>query len=319
VPPTDASPPAVDPVVARAVAEAGAGEVRRATRLTGGASRETWRCVVDAGEVVAQRQRPGVEHDMAVEASVLHAATAADVAVPPLLGYLPDIDGSSVLVTRQVDGETIARRILRDDSFAVARERLVEQLGRTAARIHRIDPSSVAGLDESDMLTRYREQLDELGEPHPTFELAFRWLEEHRPPSRRRTVVHGDLRLGNVIVDRGGLAAVIDWELAHVGDPMEDLGWLCVPAWRFGAPMPAAGLGSRRQLLEAYNDEAGTDVDLDALRWWEIAGILKWGIICVAQAHKHLSGEVRSHELAAIGRRVCENEHDLFLALEGRW
>ena len=128
-----------------------------------------------------------------------------------------------------------------------------------------------------------------------------------------------DFRLGNLMIGADGLRAVLDWELAHLGDPMEDLGWLCVKAWRFGSPKPVAGVGDYRELIDAYAAESGLDVDPDVVHWWEVLGTLKWGIMCIMQAQSHLSGAARSHELAAIGRRVCENEHDLFLALEGRW
>ena len=131
--------------------------------------------------------------------------------------------------------------------------------------------------------------------------------------------MHGDFRLGNVIVGADGLAAVIDWELAHLGDPMEDLGWLCVKAWRFGGRPPVAGLGGYEELFAAYAEAGGGTVDPDVVRWWEVLGTWKWGVMCILQASAHLRGLVRSHELAAIGRRVCENEHDLFLALEGHW
>ncbi len=131
--------------------------------------------------------------------------------------------------------------------------------------------------------------------------------------------MHGDFRLGNVIVDDEGLAAVIDWELAHRGDPMEDLGWLCVKAWRFGSSEPVAGVGRYEDLFAAYEAAGGAPVDPETVRWWEVLGTLKWGIMCIMQASAHLTGMARSHELAAIGRRVCENEYDLFLALEGRW
>ncbi len=305
-------------------------------RLTGGASRATWRCRIagdddadgdaDGGEwMVVQRQRPEADRDMTVEGSVLAAAAAAGVPVPPLVGVVgadDDPEGVATLVTRQVEGETIARRILRDDAYATARRELTEQLGRALARIHAIDVAAVPEVEASDPLADYRARLDEIGEPHPAFELAFRWLEQHRPDgvgARATAVVHGDFRLGNLIVDGGGLAAVIDWELVHRGDPLEDLGWLCVPTWRFGSPLPVAGVGEREALLAAYAAESGAAVDADAVRWWEVAGIVKWGIICVMQADTHRSGVVRSHELAAIGRRVCETEHDLFLALEGRW
>ncbi len=153
--------------------------------------------------------------------------------------------------------------------------------------------------------------LEELGEPHPVFEMTRNWLLEHRPAEARRCLVHGDFRLGNLIVGATGLGAVIDWELAHVGDPMEDLGWLCVKAWRFGGANPVGGIGTRADLFTAYEAAGGGAVDAEAVRWWEVLGTWKWGIMCVLQANAHRSGAVRSHELAAIGRRVCENEFDL--------
>jgi aminoglycoside phosphotransferase (APT) family kinase protein len=296
-----------------------ANDVSDVERLTGGASRQTWRAVVDGQTVIAQRQQPESERDMRVEAAVLRAAEGGGVAAPRVLACVEAPDGVVTLVTGFVDGETIARRLLRDSEYARAREQLAVQLGTTMARLHQIDVAAVPGLERIDELALYRDQLDELGEPHPTFELAFRWLKEHRPEAAAGCIVHGDLRLGNVIVDHNGLAAVIDWELAHIGEPLQDLGWACVPAWRFGSPLPAAGVGTREQLLDAYNSEAGTSFTVEQLHWWEVFGILRWGVMCISQAQRHLTGSTRSHELAAIGRRVCENEHDLFLALEGRW
>jgi len=157
------------------------------------------------------------------------------------------------------------------------------------------------------------------GSPQPMLELVRRWLIDHRPSPVAPVVVHGDFRLGNLIVGDDGLRAVIDWELAHLGDPMEDLGWLCVKAWRFGQRLPVAGLGEYDELFAAYTAAGGVEVDADVVRWWEVLGTWKWAIMCILQASVHLSGAARSHELAAIGRRVCENEHDLFLSLEGHW
>lgn len=296
-------------------------EVVGLRRLTGGASRETWAATVGGHRVVSQRQQAGSERSMQVEAAVLRAAESQGVPAPRVIDCVEGDDGVVTLITSFVDGETIARRILRDDEFAQARTVLVEQLGRALARLHRIPLGSVPDLELVDELEVYRVELDEIGEPHPTFELALRWLDDHRTDAgaERLRIVHGDFRLGNVIVDHEGLAAVIDWELAHLGNPLQDLGWTCVPAWRFGSSLPAAGVGTREALLGAYNAEAGTAFAADDLRWWEVYGILRWGVMCMTQAHRHLSGSTRSHELAAIGRRVCENEHDLFLALEGRW
>ena len=288
-------------------------------RLSGGASRDTWRFSADGRELVAQLQRRGDARDMMVEAEVVRAAGSGGVPAPELVVAGRQVDGGSFMILEAIDGETIARKIQRDDAFADARPLLTAQFGAALARIHRLDPAAVPGLPADDQVDTYTQLLDGFGQPHPTFELVRNWLLAHRPDTSGDRIVHGDFRLGNVIVGPTGLQAVIDWELAHVGDPMEDLGWLCVKAWRFGGPRPVAGMGDYAQLFEAYEAAGGAPVDPDAVRWWEVLGTWKWGIMCVMQAEAHRSGAVRSHELAAIGRRVCENEYDLFLALEGRW
>jgi aminoglycoside phosphotransferase (APT) family kinase protein len=299
-----------------------AADVRGLARLSGGASRDTWRFVAldhDGAErlLVLQRQRTGGTQDMGREAAVLRAARRAGVPVPEVVAASSGQDdlGAAFVLLEHVPGETIARKILRDEAYATARRELPAQLGRAAAALHAVDPAAVPGLVGGDQVQQYRELIDTLGQPHPTFELAFRWLEANRPPVTRTAVVHGDFRLGNVIVGPEGLRAVLDWELAHLGDPVEDLGWLCVRAWRFGAARPVAGMGEYRDLLDAYAEASGVTVDPSVLRWWETLGTLKWGIMCIMQATVHLSGMSRSHELAAIGRRVCENEHDLLLLL----
>ncbi len=298
-----------------------AANVSELVRLSGGASRETWRFVADGRALILQRQRDGDVRDMGLEASVVRAAGQAGMAVPQLIASSNTNNplGASFMVLTAVEGETIARKILRDGEYGHARDVLVADLGRSLAQLHSIDTALVPGLVEVDQIAQYREVLDTIGEPHPTFELAFRWLHDHRPASTAKAVVHGDFRLGNVIVGQDGLRAVLDWELAHIGDPMEDLGWLCVKAWRFGSSKPVAGVGSYDELFAAYEQAGGGPVDAETVRWWEVLGTLKWGIMCIMQTNAHLAGFTRSHELAAIGRRVCENEHDLFLALDGRW
>lgn len=295
----------------------GGATIAELRHLSGGASRETWRFTADGRDLVAQLQRPGDERDMLVEASVVRAARAGGVPAPEVVDAVRRDDGLAVMVLEAVEGETIARKIQRDDRFAGARGRFVEDCAGALARIHLLEP--VPGLVAVDQVEAYTMVLDDLGQPHPMFELVRNWLLANRPAASPPGVVHGDFRLGNLIVAPGGLAAVIDWELAHLGEPMEDLGWLCVKAWRFGGVPPVAGLGEYDDLFAAYEAAGGAPVDRDVVRWWEVLGTWKWGIMCIAQAATHLSGAVRSHELAAIGRRVCENEHDLFLALEGHW
>ena len=294
-------------------------EIHGLHRLSGGASRETWRFEADGRPLILQRQRAGDERDMLVEAGVVRAAAHGGAPVPELIDARRRDDGMAFMVLEAIDGETIARKILRDEEFAAARGRLVGDLGTALARIHGIDAEAIHGLHRTDQIEYYTGVLDQLGEPHPVLELVRNWLLDTRPDSRGISLVHGDFRLGNLIVGPDGLLAVIDWELAHLGDPMEDLGWLCVKAWRFGGEPPVAGLGEYDELFAAYEAAGGGEVDPVVVHWWEVLGTWKWAIMCIVQASVHLTGAARSHELAAIGRRVCENEHDLLLALDGWW
>ena len=227
--------------------------------------------------------------------------------------------GASFTIVRHVDGETIPRRLLRDDAYVAARPLIAGQAGVALSATHRIDPSEVRGLAEADQLDQFTEVLDSLGQPHPAFELGIRWLRANRPSPVPPRVVHGDFRTGNLIVGHDGLRAVLDWELAHLGDPVEDLGWFCVRAWRFGSPHRAGGFGSVDDLVGAYETAAGgLRRPRERLRWWEAMGTLKWGVICILQASAHWTGVSRSVELAAIGRRAAEQEEDLLDLLAGR-
>lgn len=296
-------------------------------RLTGGASRETWQFDAvnpDGGveELILRRdppKRPGPPGAMGLEAACVRAAAAAGLAVPEVLiaDDSGELWGSAGMVMRRVEGETLPRRILRDDEYSAARGVLAAQCGEFLAGLHAIDPASVPGLADDDPVAACRDNLEMIGEPSPTFELALRWLDANRPAPTGRAIVHGDFRLGNLIVGHDGLRAVLDWELVHEGDPVEDLGWLCVRAWRFGAPLPVGGFGTREDLLASYRQAGGAEIDPEVLRWWEVLNTLKWGMICMAQASVHLTGVMRSVELAAIGRRVCEQEWDLLLLLAG--
>jgi aminoglycoside phosphotransferase (APT) family kinase protein len=289
-------------------------------RLSGGASRVTssFEAVAPDGSrtpLVVQQVRSGAGGTgpgMAAEAAVLRVAAEAGVPVPRVVAVG---EGASFVVQQHVAGETIARKILRDDEYAAARPVLAGQCGRALAALHAMPVDAVPGLDVPDQVAQYRAVLDASGQPHPAFELAFRHLEATRPAASATTVVHGDFRLGNLIVGPDGLRAVLDWELVHLGDPLEDLSWLCVKSWRFGAAPRVGGFGEVPDLVSAYEEASGRTVDLDALRWWETFGTLKWGIMCIMQAAAHLTGAARSVELAAIGRRVCEVEHDLLLLL----
>lgn len=181
--------------------------------------------------------------------------------------------------------------------------------------MHRIPLSEVPGATARDPLEHLRATYDELGEPLPSVEIALHWLDRHRPAEVPETLVHGDFRNGNMIVSEGGVAAVLDWERVHRGDPREDLGWLCVKCWRFGEAATVGGFGPVEDLLDGYAEVAGTRPDAEAVRWWQVYGTARWAVGCRGMAERHLSGAIPSVELAAVGRRVCEQEHDLLLAL----
>jgi aminoglycoside phosphotransferase (APT) family kinase protein len=299
-------------------------EITGLRRESGGASRVT--CSFDAvtpegvrHALILRLGTPGVSAGgpLLREAALMRAAVAAGVPTPEVIaaGGADGPLGAEFVVMVRIEGETIPRRVLRSPELADVRPLLAAQCGEILAAIHRIPAAAVPGLDDGDQLGAWRALLEATGRPHPALELAARRLHRDRPSPRRVAVVHGDFRNGNLIIGPDGVRSVLDWELAHLGDPLEDLGWLCVKAWRFGSPLPVGGFGGYDQLVAAYERAAGVRVDRDALRWWEMFGILKWAIVCVMQAERHLSGGERSIELAALGRRVAENEWDLLRML----
>jgi aminoglycoside phosphotransferase (APT) family kinase protein len=302
--------------------------------LTGGASRTTWAFDAVTGEqrrsLILRTGPPDDVHaGMDLEARAQAAAAAAGAPVPHIVVADDSTAalGNPFLICDEIKGETIVRRIQRQLDAAdghAGRTRLLRQCAQAVAAIHRADPR-IPGLSREDQLVQWRERLDAMGDTTATFEWAFRWLEANRPQKSQQSqpaaavLVHGDYRMGNLIVDGSDLAAVLDWELVHVGEAYEDLAWFCIRAWRFGAPasLGAGGLGSIESFVRAYEEASGTTVDRVAFHWWLVLATLRWGVICRHQAERHLSGQFRSVELAAIGRRVCETEWDLLDLLEG--
>jgi aminoglycoside phosphotransferase (APT) family kinase protein len=296
------------------------GTVRGLRRLSGGASRVTSAFELDtpdgaARPLIVQMDRSGgaPRGRVRMEGALLRAAAAAGVPEPAVVAVGEgDELGASWLVVERLEGETIPRKILRDDEWAAARAVLTAQAGRALAAIHTIDPASIEGLPPTDPLGDPLPLLDALGEVRPALELGVRWLAAHRPAQGPRATVHGDYRFGNFLVGPEGLRGVLDWELAHTGDPAEDIGWLCAPAWRFGGRGEVGGFGALPALLAAYTAAGGEAVTPARVHWWQVYATVKWATICALQASAHLSGATRSVELATIGRRVCESEWDLF-------
>jgi aminoglycoside phosphotransferase (APT) family kinase protein len=311
-------------------------ELAGATRLSGGASQETW--AVDAlrggrSEALILRRRPGgaasgsgMALELATEARLLELAAKAGVPVPAVRGVLEPGDelGSGYFMER-LEGETIPRRILRDEALAAVRPGLARQCGEILARIHAVPRGALPPLATATadvQWKQYRDLYDSFDWPHPVFELAFRWIEERidrgAAPGARVALVHGDFRHGNLLIGPGGVRGVLDWELAHLGDPLEDLGWLCVNSWRFGnIDLPVGGFGLREDLFAGYEDAGGETVDAERVRFWQVFGSLKWGIMCQVMLSVFERGIDRSVERAAIGRRASEAEIDLLDLLIG--
>jgi aminoglycoside phosphotransferase (APT) family kinase protein len=311
----------------------GATGVTGAEKLSGGASQETWSfdIVHPDGNIGAILRRapsgygaaPARAAGLDAEAILMQLAHSAGVPSPWVLHILqPQDDLGTGFIMQRVEGETIPRKILRDDKFAQARPKLARQLGKVLAGIHGLN---LAQLPELRRMTAAKE-IAELERdyrsfdwPRPVFELALRWLRERDPgPSEQVTLVHGDFRHGNLIIGPEGLRAVLDWELAHLGDPMEDLGWICVNSWRFGEiDKPVGGFGSREELFAGY-EAAGRRVDPARVKFWEVMGTLRWGVMCCVMMQRFRISPEHSIERAMIGRRSSETEIDLLRLLAPR-
>ncbi|GAB90839.1 phosphotransferase family protein [Gordonia rhizosphera] len=300
---------------------------RTARVLPAGASRTTYAVTIDDGpaeEALIVRAVPSArcgEGGLAGEVAVLRAARDAGVPVPEVIDFSDSAGEESVLgfpyvIMNFVEGESIPRPILRDAAYATVRDDFARQAGWILARIHAMEPSATGLSSIGEPIEALRTGFAREYEHAPAgLVLAVDWLERHRPEPVAMSVVHGDFRLGNLLITPDRISAVLDWELAHLGDPMEDLGWLCAKAWRFGVARPVAGMGTRADLLDAYADVAGWRPTEAVLRWWELYATVRWGLICATQANRYLDGAERSMELAAIGRRSAEQEFDALLAL----
>jgi aminoglycoside phosphotransferase (APT) family kinase protein len=300
----------------REALEAVLGPISEPVLLPGGASKEAW--AVDAGgeRLLVRRAGGGVIHRHALslrrEFEVLQVAHDAGVKAPRPLAYIPDLDGREAFVMERLEGETIGRRIVRMDVPADLPSQMAEEL----AKIHALRPERLPFLSASSV-DRLVEELDEVGEPHPAIELGLWWLRENRPPTREPIVVHGDFRIGNLVVDAMGLVGVLDWEFAHLDDPARDLSFALVRAWRFGVPeRRLGGIGDAEPYLERYNELTGFDVRPEELDYWELAGNVAWAIGCLTQTRRHLTGQERSVELAILGRLGAEVEHEICELLE---
>ncbi len=306
------------------------GKLGQLRRLSGGASMESWAFAYGEEEFVLRRLPDGLSADddglrgvsLATQADIIELACAAGVTAPQVRGRLrPEHGLGEGFIMTKAEGETLPHKILGNPDFAEAERKLTEQCARELAIIHQIPvqslPPSLEYFSPVELIRVQKDKYDEIGGLIPVYEYAFHWLNHNAPDASGKKLVHGDFRMGNLMIDRNGLSAVLDWELVRLGDPMQDLAYLCTPSWRFGHyEKLAGGFDSADSLLRAYAKASGTDVDPARFRFWLIYSTLWWGVACMVMGQIWRSHGDRSLERTVIGRRVSEVEIDLALLLE---
>jgi aminoglycoside phosphotransferase (APT) family kinase protein len=306
--------------------------VLRFQQLAGGASKEAWAIDLETAqgtrEVLMRRAGGGAMNleqlTLEQEFQVIQAARDAGVTVAEPIAYLPDALGREAFISARLHGEAVGRRVVSRPEFSAARAALPERMASELARIHSVPLEGLAFLPGSRVesgarhsIERLYNELDSVGEPHPVIELALLWLRQHEPPSSGFTLVHGDFRIGNLMISETDLIGVLDWEFAHVGDPAEDLAWTLIRAWRFGQDdKRLGGIADVTHYLETYNALTGRGITLETLFYWEVMGNVKWAVGALTQAKRHLDHLERSVELAVLGRLSAEMEYELLRMLE---
>ncbi len=297
-------------------------------RLSGGASQETYRLRIETGTTTRHLclrratgghldaeddRRPGLE----VEACLMRAARSAGVPEPEVHYVLDPEDGlGEGFVMEWLEGETLGHRIVTSPELEQARSRFTHECGTLLARIHRIDldASGLSGrletLSPADFVKHVWERYREFQIPQPMIDFTARWLLQNLPKKHSMCLVHNDFRNGNLMLNEAGIRAVLDWETAHIGDPVRDLGWLCTPSWRFGGKYPVGGIGTREELLAAYAAESGQTIAPEHLKFWEVFGSFWWAVGCLGMAEHYRTGPDQTVERPAIGRRSSECQAD---------
>jgi len=306
-------------------------EVSRLERTGGGASRETW--LVDAEwtedgaralhRLIIRRDPTAsvLETDRRVEFEVLRAARHIPVPVPRMYWLEPEAQwlDRPFMVMERVAG-VAPPVVLPATESADVRRAIAEEFATYLARIHRADWHAL-GLDflgappsgEAAARTQVewweREYHQQKLEERPVLATALHWLATHVPQHGEIVLVHADYRAGNVLYDQGHITAILDWEMAHLGDPMEDLAWAVLPFWSSGGL--CQGLLPRDHLIATYERAGGMPVDLKRLFFYEVLGAVKMAVIALTGVKSFCEGRSREPVMALIGFMVPRLEADL--------
>ena len=311
--------------------------VQDVKRLPGGASRETWSFDArwrEGGTEVARafvlRRDPDaslLETDRDTEFRVMEAVWSQGVPVPRMYWLEPDPAWLErpFFVMERVDGcEVSAQKLLFEPRFVAVQDRIARSFVDVVAQIHALDwrslgleclvpPADAAACGMTE-IERWEAVVDRDSlEPQPLLRAAFRWLRHHLPPPAQRIVlVHADYRTGNFLFDESGeIKAFLDWEMAHLGDPLEDIAWACIRPWRWAGDERIGGLMPREEFYRLYEGASGLTVHRESVRFWEVLGNVKLAAIFLTGARSFCDGRTRSIMMALVGRNINRLELEI--------
>lgn len=310
-------------------------------RIPGGASRETWsfdaaweedRAPCSGGFIL--RRDPDaslLETDREREFRIYRALADSPVPVPRALWLESDpawLD-RPFFVMERIDGCWTSAEVLLDPRMERVRPAVAERKLAILAEIHRFDWQAhdleFLGVPPSPDVCATRELAHWRGvicaetlEPQPVLEAAMNWLAAHPPPPAQRiALVHGDYRTGNFLFDRrGAIRGILDWEMAHLGDPLEDVAWMCQKSWQYARDGRPGGLFSREEAYAGYAAASGLTVDPAAVRWWEVLANVKLAAIFLTGARSFVEGRTNEILMAVVGRMVPPLEAELLDLLD---
>jgi len=311
--------------------------VSNVARIPGGASRETWSFDAawreggaDVGRGFVLRRDPDaslLETERDAEFQVMDAVWSRGVPVPRMYWLEPGGDWLQrpFFVMERLDGcEAGAQQLLTDPRFVRVHAQIVRSFVDVLARIHALGWRELgldfmcapadAGSCGTMEIAKWEEIVEKQAlEPQPVLSAAFRWLRHHEPPPAQRVVlVHADYRTGNFLADESGeIRAFLDWEMAHIGDPLEDVGWACIRPWRWAGDERIGGLMERQEFYRMYEEATGLTVDAEAVRFWEVLGNVKLAAIFLTGGRSFCDGRTGSPMMALLGRSVGRLELEI--------
>lgn len=289
-------------------------------RLSGGANMESWVFACGDDRFVLRRA-PSAEWiaarplGMAGEAELIRQAHAAGVKAPEIVAELASADNLGIgFIMRCLEGTADPEVALSSSA------ELATDLATALAGIHAVSSEGMSFLpvlDPAEGVEGLARQFDEAGGDRPVIALGLAWLRKNLPPPAPQVIVHGDFRIGNLMVHEGRLSGVLDWELAHLGDGHEDLAYGCMTVWRFGRlDKQGFGLTDLASVARAYEEAGGERFDPARFRFWLVYRTVWWALGCLSMGQAWRSGTDRSLERVVVARRCAEQELDLLLLLE---